>query len=75
MKARIDFQLPEERMEFLQAVKSPYLAYVLWEIVENLWRKYEDVDEDECEASWRVVMEDINQLLADNNIDVLELNN
>jgi hypothetical protein len=40
------------------------MAAALFEIRKNLWRKFEDVEEGECEASWFTFLQEINTLLG-----------
>jgi hypothetical protein len=74
MEATIKFNLPEEHFDHLRAVKANDMAAALFEIQNNLWRKFEDVEEGECEASWRTFLREINTLLEESGINVDELN-
>jgi hypothetical protein len=73
MKAIIKFNLPEEHFAHLRAAKALDMASVLKRITE-LWKDYEDVGEDEPEASWHTVKRDILEIFEDYGINVDELN-
>jgi hypothetical protein len=49
MKATIEFNLPEEEVEFYCATKGKDMVNVLWEIRDELRKmyKYEELNEDE----------------------------
>ena len=74
MEATIKFNLPEEHFDHLRAVKALDMAAALFEIQKNLWRKFKDVEEGECEASWFTFLQEINKLLEEAGINVDELN-
>lgn len=42
MKAKLIFDVPEERSQFLAAAKANDMAMALWEIVYNLRKRAED---------------------------------
>lgn len=73
-QAIIKFCLPEDYPDLLRTVKATDMAAALFEIQRNLWRKFEDVEEDECEASWYTFLKEINTLLEESGINVDELN-
>ena len=82
MKAILEFNLPEDNLEYLQAVKARDMANALWQITHNLKkqciREAENNNESvECQYitdGIDLVYEKIYQILDDNNINLDELN-
>lgn len=74
MKAKLIFNLPEERTEFMQAVKGSDMANFIFHLYYNFWKQYKYTGEDEAEASWYTVKRDILQLMSDYGIDFDKLN-
>ena len=57
----------EDRREMLRLAHSEDMAIVLWEIVNNLWREFEDSPERDT------IWERIRQTIEDQGIDVNDL--
>jgi len=58
----------EDLQEAKRLVKSRDMAFALWEIVHNGWRKFKDTDYD-YEKAWDVIRD----ILEDHNINVDDL--
>lgn len=65
MKTVIEFDLndPDDRVDCLRCVKSSDMYIVLFEILHNLHRKYED---SECNLA---VLDDIKNLITEYNLE------
>jgi hypothetical protein len=66
MIATITYNLPEEKMEHLRAVKSSDIALALWEI-SDLWTKHK------LPKSTQAYNERIREILDEYNININEL--
>jgi len=72
MQAKLTFTLPEEQHEFLNAVQAQDMSSVLFEIVNNLRRKYLKYREPEEGETYKEgveeIFKDINDLLYDHGV-------
>lgn len=69
MKAKLEFNLPEEEMEFKQCVKARDLCFSIFELRERLFRlskQYESVTMEE-------IFVVLNDVLESNNVNIDEL--
>lgn len=69
-KVKIIYDLPEERMEFLQAVYGDRLAGVIWEFMNNGHRDYKYDDPENLYDGIMEAKKIIARLLEDEGIDI-----
>ncbi len=83
MKAILEFNLPEDNLEYLQVIKASDMANVLWQITHNLKKqciREAETNNESVESQYVIdgvdlVFEKIYKILDDNNINVDEINN
>jgi hypothetical protein len=83
MKAILEFNLPEDNLEYLQVIKASDMATALWQITHNLKKqcmREAETNNESVESQYvidgiNLVYEKIYQILDDNNINVDEINN
>ena len=76
MRARLDFNLPEEQTEFNLAVKSPKLHSVLWELDKYLRAKVKYAQEEDNDIeiqTYDKVRTWIHNELSGHNIDLYDI--
>ncbi len=82
MKAKLIFDVPEERKAFMAAAKATDMAAALWDIVYNvakgITRYYEGIDDEAYDKltpldGVQMYRERINAVLDDNGINVDDL--
>ena len=82
MKAKLIFDLPEDRKAFNAAAKADTMAVTLWEIVYNLGKEmeryYDGMSDEEYDKltpidAVALYCERISQILEDNGIDIDDL--
>lgn len=61
MKAKMIYDLnePDEIDALRRVINADEVFSFLWELKHNFFRRYEYVEEGECEASWYTVKQDI----------------
>jgi len=77
MKAILEFNLPEDNLEYLQVVKAKDMALALWQITHNLKKVCEykiiEPDNEDVYAGIDLVYKGIYEILESYNIDTNEL--
>ena len=74
MKAILEFNLPEERVEFNNTIKGSDWKHVCWEM-DQLLRKHIKYDDDLSEDARRIleyVRDEFNGFMFENNLDLYE---
>jgi len=71
-KIMLEFDLIEydEVDSLKRALMADDMANFIWELRYNFFRKYEDVDDDEAEASWYTVQKDILEAISELPFDI-----
>jgi hypothetical protein len=67
VKAILEFNLPEDTKEHMRCVKSLDMAFVLFHLTHNFWKKYEELE------GIDKVAEDFYDLLDAHGINIDEL--
>lgn len=73
MKARLDFDLPEDKHEFDNATQGATMRYILWNHLEYLRGKLKHGElSDEQYQAYKDCRDTLNKSLIDEKIDVYE---
>ena len=71
MKAILEFNLPEEETEFMEAVNGGMFKHVLWKLDQDLRGKLKYETLTECESKcYGMIRKDLHNLLRQNNLDI-----
>ena len=70
MKAIIEFNLPEEQLDFDRYNQSSTMYYVLWEMKQWLRNKTKYAINDSDNTAYYECQDKLNELLNDNNIEI-----
>jgi len=74
MKAILEFNLPEDSLEYKQVTKSNDMANALWDITHNTKKQLHYISEgEEQDKGIDLVFNKIYEILEDNNINTDEL--
>jgi len=71
MKAILEFNLPEEETEFMEAINGGMFKHVLWQLDQNLRGKLKYETLTECESKcYDTIRKDLHSLLNANNLTI-----
>ena len=71
MKAILEFTIPEEENEFMEAVNGGMFKHVLWQLDQKLRGKLKYETLTDCEHKcYEGVRKDLHNLLRANNLDI-----
>lgn len=76
MKAKLEFNLPEDGDDFILAVKGSNWRHVCWELDQSLRKKvkYDDTISDDKREAYEGVRDELRQFMFDNSVDFDEVN-
>lgn len=71
MKATLEFQIPEEEQEFMEAVNGGMFKHILWKLDQDLRGKLKHGTLTECESKcYQEVRDEIRTLLQSHNLEI-----
>lgn len=74
MKAILEFNLPEDRTEYLIAIKANDMANFIFDLVYNTKKGlFDSIDDIEVEEGINITYQKIYELLGKHNIDIDEI--